>query len=223
MKKIIITGLLVLAFKLPADEVTNNFTITPAATISVGNVFGVTEYFTVSGLTAPTASVRVNLNILGGFNGDLYAYLVNPLGQQAILLNRVGVTGSNLLGYSDAGFNITLDSASGNNIHNYGVLGFGTNVAGQVTGVWAPDGRAIDPLSAGSAFDTALTTSGLNGLTNGNLNGTWTLFIADLGTGSGAATLQSATVTVESTPEPSTFALMGLGVAGILARLRRKK
>src|SRR5215470_16537192 len=57
------------------------------------------------GETTDVRSINVTLNISGGYNGDLYAYLVHSSGF-AVLLNRSGRTGANGFGYGDAGFGI---------------------------------------------------------------------------------------------------------------------
>src|SRR5262245_1732778 len=64
--------------------------------------------------------VNVTVNISGGFNGDLYGYLIHDSGF-AILLNRVGRTGSDSFGYSDPGFSSVRldDSAVNGDIHLY--------------------------------------------------------------------------------------------------------
>jgi hypothetical protein len=102
---------------------TNTVTATPGKAIPVGNPTGVSVQFNVTGSTGVVSDVQVNLGITGGFNGNLYAYLTGPQGQMAVLLNRVGVTGSNPFGYSDAGFNITLDGNATANVHDYGLFG----------------------------------------------------------------------------------------------------
>jgi subtilisin-like proprotein convertase family protein len=205
-----------------AQYVTNNYTLLPATTIPDGNPVGVTETFNVSGLTAPSTDVQFSLNVSGGFNGDLYSYLVAPNGSIAILLNRVGISGSNPVGYSDSGFDVTFDD-SGLNIHNY-QSDSPTLVGGQLTQTWAPDGRNINPLSAGSAFDSASTTSDLSDLIASDPNGTWTFFIADMSSGGGTETVNSLTLSIISVPEPSALALAGVGLAGgaMLLRWRRK-
>jgi subtilisin-like proprotein convertase family protein len=220
--KLSLLGLMLSALLVRAD-VTNTYSFSPSLAIPDGSPVGLMQKFTVSGVAGTISSVTVTLDILGGFNGNLYAYLAGPQGQLAVLLNRTGVTAGNAFGYSDSGFSITLDSALANNIHGYGTS-YGTNVSGQVTGSWAPDGRAIDPQSTGAAFDAAPTTSGLALFAGGNANGLWTFFIADMAGGGGVANLNNLSFSIVTVPEPSTLALIGLGLGGLVCvqRLRRK-
>ena len=201
---------------------TNTVTATPDKAIPVGNPTGVSVQFNVTGSTGVVSDVQVNLDITGGFNGNLYAYLTGPQGQMAVLLNRVGVTGSNPFGYSDAGFNITLDANATSNIHDYGSTGYSTNSSGQVTGTWKADGRNINPLSSGSLFDSAPTTSGLNVFEDTAATGVWTLFVADLSSGGGQADLSSVGISVITVPEPGTWALLGGGLV-LVAAWRRQR
>ena len=200
---------------------TNTVTLTPDVAIPVGNPVGVSEQFNITGATGVVSDVSVTLNIAGGFNGNLYAYLVNPEGQLAVLLNRVGVTGSNPFGYSNPGFAITLDGNAASNIHGYG-SGYSVNGGGQVTGTWAADGRNISPTSAGSLFDSTPTTSGLNVFVDTAAAGVWTLFVADLSSGGGTADLNSVGITVMTAPEPGTWALLGVGAAAVYFWQRRR-
>jgi subtilisin-like proprotein convertase family protein len=134
--------------------------------------------------------VNVRLEITGGYNGDLYGYLVHSSGF-AVLLNRVG-TGSggepqNTFGFSTSGFGaITLDDET-----TYGNIHDQLNPAG---GTWKSDG---------------LTLNDFNTL---NPNGTWTLFLADLAGGGDPATLVSWGLDIEAVPEPVTWALIGFGL-----------
>ena len=206
---------------LPA-QVTNsfNYSLTPHVGIPNGSPVGIAEQFTASGVAGAIADIQVTLDITGGFNGDLYAYLAGPQGQLAVLLNRVGVTGGNPFGYGDAGFNITLaTSGTQGNVHNYQSLS-PTIMGGQLTGTWAADGRNLDPLSAGSAFDTAGTGANLSVFQNTDGNGVWTVFIADLSSGGGSATLNSLALTIMTVPEPQTWLVFGGGLAlfGLLRR-----
>jgi hypothetical protein len=220
----ILTALLLAAAPVWAQTVVStSYTNSTPASIPDGNPVGVTEQFTVSGLGGSVTNVQVQLDITGGFTGDLYAYLVDPAGQMAVLLNRAGVDGSNPFGYSDAGFNIKL-AATGNDIHYYDIY-TPTITGGQLTGTWAADGRSIDPQSAGSVFASTSPTAGLNlynGLNGGDVNGIWTLFIADLATGGGSPTFSSAVLTIMTVPEPQTWVMLGGGLAVFcLCRSRR--
>jgi subtilisin-like proprotein convertase family protein len=211
----ILTALLLAAAPVWAQTVVGtSYTNSTPASIADGNPVGTTELLNVSGVGGSVTNVQVQLDITGGFNGDLYAYLVDPAGQMAVLLNRVGVTTGNPSGYSDAGFNITL-AATGNDIHYYDIY-TPTITGGQLTGTWAADGRNIDPQSAGSVFASTSPTAGLNlysGLNGGDMNGTWTLFVADMAAGGGSPTLNSFVLTIMTVPEPQTWVMLGGGLA----------
>jgi subtilisin-like proprotein convertase family protein len=198
-----------------------SYTNTARVAIPDGNVVGLTETFNVSGLSDPIADVQLSLDITGGFNGDLYAYLAGPEGQLAILLNRVGVTGSNPFGYNNAGMNITLDGLAVNNIHDYqDTPGYSLNGT-----EWAADGRNVNPQSSGSVLYGTPTISGLSVFANTDPNGLWTLFIADMSGGGGLANLQQATLTIMEVPEPRSWALALVGgvLGWILIRKKQKK
>jgi len=196
--------------------ITTNITVNTV--VPDNNPSGLAEAFTISGVSGAISNVTVSLDVTGGFNGDLYAYLAGP-GGFAVLLNRSGVSGTSTYGYSDAGFNITLSDASANNIHFYqNVLNPG---GGQLTGTWAPDGESISPLSSPSSFPTTPTAT-LSSFANTDANGQWVFFIADLSPG-GQSTLQNVVVNILTVPEPSTLVLASLGGLGMLAMLRRRK
>lgn len=196
---------------------TNNFALNPTTAIPDGNLVGLTETFTVSGLTGSITNVQFSLDVSGGFNGDLYVYLAGPAGQMAVLLNRAGVTTGNPAGYGDGGLHITFDDAAANgNIHYYQPVQ--NPGGGQLLGTWAPDGRNIDPQSIPSAFDSAITDANLSLFNGSDGNGVWTFFIADLAGGNGTATLNQAILTITTVPEPQTLALaVGGGLLLLLA------
>ncbi len=112
------------------------------ATIPSDDYNGLAETITVSGMDSLLTGVSVTLDVSGGYNGDLYAYLTYD-GQTITLLNRVGQgTGSNptyTYGYADAGLNVTLaDGAANGSIHNYQTSAYNL-VGGQETGTFTPD------------------------------------------------------------------------------------
>jgi len=166
-------------------------------------------------------AVTVGLNISGGYNGDLYAYLAGP-GGFAVLLNRVGVSNTaSAYGYGDAGFNVTFsDAAANGNIHYYQDVS--NPGGGALTGVWQPDGANIDPQSAPAAFLTAGQTAMLASLDGTNPNGQWELFLADLSPG-GQSTVVSWSLAITTVPEPTVLVLTGVGLAGVVLMMRRRK
>ena len=195
-----------------------SYTNNVSTDIPDGNPVGLVSSIAVSGLTN-VSSIQVSLDITGGFNGDLYAYLVGPQGQLAVLLNRVGLGSGNIFSYGDAGFDITLSSGA-DNIHNYQDYIIPT---GQLTGTWSPDGRNINPNSAPSVFDTAATSANLDLFAGTDPNGGWTLFIADLASGGGDSTLVSWGLTIVTVPEPQTWMLVAGGFGALLAVRRFRK
>ncbi len=107
--------------------------------------------FGASGLSV--GSISVSLNLSGGYNGDIYAYLSHG-GQNVVLLNQI--TGA----ASGSGFNITLVEGTGNSIQT------APGTAGQVL--------------SGTTFTANQDLSGFN---NTDPNGAWTIFFADRGAG----------------------------------------
>lgn len=207
MKKLSLLGV-TLGVALAAKATLYSYDFTGLnTTIPDGSPVGVPNSQTVnlgtlpSGTTTSIVNVNVRLNISGGYNGDLYGYLVLQSADtsvtSAILLNRIGQDMSNPFGNSGAGINVTLSSAAATDIHN---AAFGT-----VTGSYQPDGGT--------------TLSSLNGA---NANGTWTLFLADL-SGGDTATLNSWGMDISVVPEPVTLALISFGgllFAAFIARQR---
>lgn len=191
------------------------------AAIPDNNLNGLASSIMVGGLSGGISSVTVTLDITGGYNGDLYAYLVGPNTGFAVLLNRAGVSNNaSAFGYSDAGFNVTLsDAAVNGDIHYYqNVLDPG---GAQLIGTWQPDGANIDPQSASLAFLPAGQTAMLSSFVGDNANGQWVFFVADL-SGGNQSTLASVGLTIMTTaPEPSAWALVGLGGLCLVAILRR--
>ncbi len=167
------------------------------------------------GTTAIINNVNVRLNITGGYNGDLYGYLVLNNGDgtfQSILLNRVGVTATDAFGSSASGFTVTLtgDSMlSSFNIHDV------TPTSG---GIYLADGRVANPATV---TDATAVTAGLDVLNGKNANGTWTLFLADFSSGD-TSTLVSWGLDISVVPEPITYALMIFGAVVMTVAVRRR-
>src|SRR5262245_48613764 len=76
---------------------TFNFTVS-SGVIPDGNASGFADIRTISSSIPAIQSVSLSLNISGGFNGDLYAYVRHNDGVStgfSVLLNRVGKTSNN--------------------------------------------------------------------------------------------------------------------------------
>ena len=151
------------------------------------------------GTTTAITDINVSLNISGGYNGDLYGYLVHSSGF-SVLINRIGRDGSNPFGNTGAGINVTLDDQGGSDIH---VATFGA-----VSGTYAVDGRTTNP---STVVTGDARTALLDSFNTGNANGTWTLFLADMA-GGDVSTLVSWGLTISVVPEPTTWALIGFAL-----------
>jgi subtilisin-like proprotein convertase family protein len=226
MKKTILaltTTMLVLAHPARADFLQTFTTdFQNGGVIPDGSLTGWSDTRTVGGLGGPITDVNVTLNLSGGWNGDLYAYLVHDTGF-AVLLNRVGRGTGNAPGYGNAGMSVTLDEAAivAGNIHTYGGLSV-------PSGSYQSDGRNISPLATVGVFDSGYPVASLssfNGMTGGN--GNWTLFIADV-SGGDQSTLTSWSLEIAAVPEPAslvegTVAVLFLGGAIGFYRFRGAK
>ncbi len=182
-----------------------------------GSTVGWSARATASGFLPSVSSITVNLNLSGGYNGDLYAYLSYG-GVLVPLLNRVGVQTGDAFGYGTTGMHITL---SGNPGGAYSDIHWVESPA--LNGTYAPDGRQIDPMAGPSAFDAA-GTIGFSAYHGMNPNGTWTLFLADLSTGAQSQLLGWSLDITAEVPEPVNVALAvfgGVFVTVTLARSRR--
>ena len=208
MKKtfFITTALLALAVSAPAALYTSTYTsgFANSGVVPDGNPNGWTDTRAVSIPEGGITDVNVRLTLTGGYNGDLYGYLVFNTGF-AVLLNRVGTgTGSGAqfsYGFSTAGFNnVRLDDQSGNgNIHT-----------------------VQNPSANGTYTSDGGTLASFNNL---DPNGNWTLFLADLSTGD-QSTLTSWSLEITAVPEPVTVALAvfaGLFVGAKIFQWRRQR
>jgi subtilisin-like proprotein convertase family protein len=175
--------------------------VNASATLAIpdGNPVGVVSTINVSGL-GTISTISLTLNISGGNNGDLYAYL-SYNGNVVTLLNRPGVTGGNPLGFTASGYNVTVaDGGSDGDL----------NTAGS-------------PVNGGTYYADGNSTALGTAYGSGSSTGTWTLFIADLsgGDGSNTSTLNSWYLDINGTtvPEPVTGALIVFGMLGALTQL----
>lgn len=212
--KVLSVLICVVAFSASAQQ-EYSFTDTVNTPVPDANPNGLFSTIDVANVPGVIDNVTLSLNISGGFNGDLYAYLAGDNGGFTVLMNRVGRASTDPIGYGDAGFNVTFSGAATSDIHTYG--GNGGN---QLTGTWQPDGRNVDPQLV---LDTDPRTTFLSSFNNRTPNGTWTLFVGDFANQS-ESTLVSWTLTIDTVPEPSSISLIGVGFGILLAfRWRRNR
>jgi hypothetical protein len=192
-----------------------------------GNLSGLVNVQTVSGIVGYLSDLDVTLNITGtgygAVNGDYYVRLEHN-GATAILLNRTGLRTGSLIGYDDNGFqNVTFsDSAANGDVHNYRIGLTGNNTTrispapSPLTGTWAPDGRDVSPLTV-LATDTPSPAHMLSAFNGMDANGTWKLYLVDAQSG-GTGQLNDWSMQITAVPEPATVAfwfalpLLGFGV-----------
>jgi hypothetical protein len=165
--------------------------------------------------------VRLTLTLTGGeagtgWAGDMFVSLNRDLGSQtAIILNQVGVTPSDFMGYSYNGWNATFrDDAANGDVH----FGQPATPTGVLTGSWQPDGRVNPEDASGSSSSRMAVFNGLNGA------GTWYLNIADLAD-SGHMTLAGWELTLvgfSPVPEPEEYAAMTAAGLAAFALWRKK-
>ena len=145
--------------------------------------------------------VTVNLSMSGGYNGDLFAYLITPNGTLVVLLDQPGVA-TNGFGAYGAGMNISLSDAGSTSIQN--------ETSGNIlSGTYQAAGNLSD-------FNGSLA------------NGTWALFFSDISNGGGQSTVDSWSLNLTVVPEPIGLALilfmaMLLSLAGWDRILRARK
>jgi len=229
MKKSILVIAIALVALAQTAQADFSQTFTVNAGIPDGSLVGWSDTRAVPVQPGNTLDVNVTLNLGGGWNGDLYAYLVHNTGF-AVLLNRVGRETGNKAGYGDAGMNVKLDDQATRlyDIHFY-QKEFGYQ-ASDITGgaSWKPDGRNISPLSSQDLFTVGGARDAVLGsFNNQNAGGNWTLFIADV-SGGDVSTLTSWTLEIAAVPEPASLiegavAALFLGGAICVFRLKGKK
>jgi subtilisin-like proprotein convertase family protein len=169
-----------------------------------GNPVGITSQETFSGTPslATINSVTVSLDISGGYNGNLVAYLVAPNGTSVYLLNHPGGAP---FGAAGSGFG----SAPGTYDFTLSDLGLTSIQTASET--------------AGAAVTGTYSAAGALSGFSGTADGTWDLFIADMVSGGGTSELTGWQLNVsEVVPEPVNGALMVFAVLGGLLWLGRR-
>jgi subtilisin-like proprotein convertase family protein len=211
--------LLTLGVGTSSAQVTNLFSGLNRA-IPDGQVTGMVDTHTLAFTNHAfwqITNVQLTIKIEGGYNGDLYGYLVHGDGF-AVLFNREGRTSGNRQGYNHGGFDIML-ADGGEDLHFYQAFGFDLNNQGQVTGTWGPDGRRVDPGGVNEHAERSALFGSFNGL---NPNGTWTLFLADVDFGE-QATLVEWGLVITAVPEPAPFVLLGLAALLVWRRANARR
>ena len=142
--------------------------------------------------------LTISLNISGGYNGCLYAYLNALDGTHVVLMNEPGVGDTYPLGASGAGMNITLqDGAAANgSIQN-------ETSAAVLSGSYNPAGT-------------------LAHFSGAPVDGNWELSFANQASGGGGSTLTSWSLNITAVPEPvnGALAIFVLLAAGAMAARR---
>jgi len=214
-----------LAQSAQADMIIYQNTFNVGGVIPDGDLGGFADTRMLSMSSAAITDVNVRLTLSGGWNGDLYAYLVHSSGF-AVLLNRVGRgtgPGDSAAGYGTAGMDVLLDNiGTAGNIHD--VPGPGTSAGWTGTPTYQADGRNISPLATVGSFDSGTPVAPLSSFNGLNGNGAWTLFIADV-SGGDQSTLTSWGLEIAAVPEPGSFvegAVAALLLGGMIGFYRLK-
>ncbi len=139
--------------------------------------------FGPAGLTI--SDISITLNLTGGYNGDLYAYLTHG-SQTAVLFNQISGSAGSGSGFTS----VRLIEGAG------GTIQTASGTAGQA-------------LAAGDYT----AQNNLNVFNNTVATGTWTLFIADMSPGD-TSTLVSWGLDITVVPEPVTRALLIFAALG---------
>jgi subtilisin-like proprotein convertase family protein len=188
------------------------------AWITDGSKAGITQ--TIISTDAGTINnVSVLLNISGGYNGDLYGYLVYNDGSSTkteVLLDRIG--GGNSAA-SGSGFGTGAATSSFSELQSYGIRlvdGAGSGIATVSPG--SGQFVAVGDYTPDSATTFASTFSGMNA------SGTWTLFLSDLSAGDQSRLVSwGLSLDVNPIPEPTTWAAIIFGAMFTSAQIVRKR
>jgi subtilisin-like proprotein convertase family protein len=204
-----------------------SFSFTVNRTVPDGDVSGLADTQTLPVGPAPIQSITVTLQLSplgeGGFFGDLYATLTRLADGYSVLLNRSGRSLERPFGYSDSvPVQITLSDAAPADIHHYRLTLSGDEAAplsAPLTGLWQPDGRAVDPLLVLGTHPRSATLVNFSG---SDLEGLWTLFVADV-SGGGEFRLDAWGMEVTFIPEPGRGVLLWLGLGALAWQRARRR
>src|SRR5205823_8362522 len=92
MKSVTLLATLILGLWGSAQAAVYDTGFLNAGAIPDGNLSGWSDTRAVSGLSGSISAIQVTLDVAGGYNGDLYAYLSYD-GKLVPLLTRVGMDG----------------------------------------------------------------------------------------------------------------------------------
>ncbi len=229
MKKLLTLGSALVLTASASATLIDSFYNTPETAIPDANPSGITfTHTTTTGDMNNINGVNVRLNFSGGFNGDLYGYLVfqatdNSITTTTMLLNRVGRTGAADPGFATSGMNVVLSSAGpAGSIHD---VANPASTYGNAATYYLADARTTSPNGDFTGSTPAGSPLSVFDTYTHNANGTWTLFLADL-SGGDVSTLVGWGLDISVVPEPTTWALLGFGalVAAtvVVRRVRRQ-
>ena len=195
MKKLLLLATVLVSMSAHAIIYSTNWNsgFANGGVIPDNNLSGWSDSRTVSTMPAGSLqAVAVDLTLTGGWNGDLYAYLVHSSGF-TVLLDRIG---AGPFGDSHAGMNVTFvddGTAFGTTQGDINLYAGGPNPSG----LWNPDN------TAGSLGSFLSTTP----------NGTWSLFIADL-SGGGVTTVANWGLQMDIVAVPEVETWVAAALAG---------
>lgn len=195
-----------------ATTITENFTNTTGSVIPDGDPSGLVQTLTPDTSIITLDSITVTVDLTGGWNGDLYAYLWHG-GKISVLMNRIGRTALNPAGSATGGLGVIFDHTAATDIHS-APGGFGSSI----NGTFQPDGRNIHP---NDALDTTPRTAGLDVFTGDAATGEYRLYLVDIASGEEASLVSwSIALTGTAIPEPSAILLSALALPLLLIRRR---